>query len=89
MYQINRVDGTEIAIAETIVYIKIGDSGDFTPTNEEESIGVAVNSTPYNLMGFDAIDGAETVVVSKCDAASKIAQQQALIDELVLTALGV
>lgn len=68
MYRIIKIDGTELGITDSVNYIMIGDSGCFTPATPKTAIGVAFNSTPYNLVGHNEIEGAETVVVSHTDA---------------------
>ena len=66
MYRIIKVsDGTEIGVTDTIEFIRYGNSGCFVPADQKHAIGVAVNSVPYNLVGHDEIEGAETVVVSE------------------------
>lgn len=72
MYRIIKIDGTELGITDSVNYIKIGSSGDFTTAAESEAIGVAFNSTPYNLMGHSDIEGAETVIVSKIDGGAEV-----------------
>ena len=82
-------DGTEIGVSDSIFYIKVGQAGDFVPTDREHATGVAVDSTPYNLIGFDQIAGAPTVVVSEFDGGKTVQEQRKLIDGLILSALGV
>lgn len=72
MYRIIKIDGTELGITDSVNYIKIGASGDFTTATETDAIGVAFNSTPYNLMGHSDIEGAETVIVSKIDGGAEV-----------------
>lgn len=72
MYRIIKIDGTELGITDSVNYIKIGAGGDFTTAAETDAIGVAFNSTPYNLMGHNIIAGAETVVVSKIDGGAEV-----------------
>lgn len=50
---------------------------------------MAFDSVPYNLVGHEDIDGADTVVVSKCDGGAMVAHQRDLVDELILSALEV
>lgn len=83
------LDGTELGMTDSVLYIKIGNSGSFTPCSVDEAIGVAFNSEPYNLVGHDEIEGAGTVVVAKCDGGSLVAHQRDLVDELILSALEV
>lgn len=66
-----------------------GNSGCFVPADQKHAIGVAVNSVPYNLVGHDEIEGAETVVVSEIDGGAVLAKQGSLVDDLILSALGV
>ena len=83
MYRIITLDGTELGMTDSVLYIKIGNSGSFTPCSVDEAIGVAFNSEPYNLVGHDEIEGAGTVVVAL------VAHQRDLVDELILSALEV
>ena len=90
MYRIIKVsDGTEIGVTDTIEFIRYGNSGCFDPADQKHAIGVAVNSVPYNLVGRDEIEGAETVVVSEIDGGAVLAKQGSLVDDLILSALGV
>ena len=81
MYRIITLDGTELGMTDSVLYIKIGNSGSFTPCSVDEAIGVAFNSEPYNLVGHDEIEGA--------DGGSLVAHQRDLVDELILSALEV
>lgn len=67
MYRIIKTDGTELGIVETPTYIKVTASGCFAPTDKDSAVGVAYQSTAYNLFGSDAIADAETVIVSEVD----------------------
>lgn len=82
MYRIIKVsDGTEIGVADTVEFIRYGKSGCFVPATQEEAIGVAYNCVPYNLVGFEEIEGADTVVVSKIDA-GEVMKEMASYSEL-------
>lgn len=88
MYRITNINtGASLGAVDNVVYIKIGKSGDFTPTTENEAIGVALNGVPYNLMGHEEIEGADTVVVSEFDGGALVAEQQRIIDNLLISAL--
>lgn len=89
MFRIIKVDGTELGMTDSVLYIKIGSSGSFAPCSANEAIGVAFNSEPYNLFGHEEIDGADTVIVSVCDGGALVAHQRDLVDELILSALEV
>lgn len=67
MYTITTLTGTILGITESPTYIKLHPKGGFTLATAEDAVGVAYRSVPYNLIGHDAIDGAETVVVAEMD----------------------
>ena len=70
MYRIIKVsDGTEIGVTDAIEFIRYGKNGCFVPAAQDEAIGVAYNCIPYNLIGHDEIEGADTVVVSEIGGA--------------------
>lgn len=87
MYRIITTDGTELGITDTVNYIRYGNSGCFVLCQEEDAIGVAFDGAPYNLIGNNEIQEADTVVVSKVDGGSMVSYQRSLIDELIITAL--
>lgn len=72
MYRIIKIDGTELGITDSVNYIKIGASGDFTTATKETAIGVAYDSIPYNLNGYSEIEGADTVIVSAIDGGAEV-----------------
>jgi hypothetical protein len=73
MYKISKQNGEVIGITESPTYIKLHPNGGFTLAGEADAIGVAYRSVPYNLIGHDDIDGAETVVVSEMDGGASAA----------------
>ncbi len=88
MYRITSINtGANLGAVDKVVYIKIGESGDFAPTTEDKAIGVALNSVAYNLAGHEEIEGADTVVVSEFDGGALVAEQQRIIDSLLISAL--
>lgn len=74
MYRIIKLDGTELGMTDSVLYIKVSNSGSFTPCPVDEAIGVAFNSEPYNLIGHNEIDGADTVVVSAVDGGAQVVE---------------
>lgn len=72
MYRVIKIDGTKLGITDSVNYIKIGASGDFTFAPKEEAVGVAFNSVAYNLVGHSEIEGADTVVVSAIDGGAEV-----------------
>lgn len=92
MYRIiSTIDGRELGTVDHVTYIKIGASGSYVFANQEDAVGVSVNGTPYNLVGHedihDADTAAETVVVSEFDGGTLVAEQQRIIDGLLISAL--
>ena len=87
MYRIIKTDGTEIGLTDSVFYIKISQNGSFCPCHEDEAVGVAYRSTPYNLFGHEDIEGADTVLVTKVDGGALVGHQGVLVDELILAAL--
>ena len=84
MYRIIKVaDGAEVGITEAVNYIKIGSSGSLTTATKNDAVGIAFDSIPYNLVGHDEIEGAETVVVSEIDGGTAVSHQQSAINEKV------
>ncbi len=72
MFRIIKIDGTELGITDSVNYIKISANGCFAPTDKENAIGVAFQSTPYNLVGHEDIEGADTVIVSAIDGGAEM-----------------
>lgn len=89
MFRIIKIDGTELGITDSVNYIKIGESGDYTTASEQDAIGIAFNSEPYNLLGHEDIEGADTVIVSNVNGGNMVYEQRNLIDELIIAALEV
>ena len=89
MYRIIKIDGTELGITDSVNYIKIGESGDYVTASEQDAIGIAFNSEPYNLLGHEDIEGADTVIVSNENGGNMVYEQRNLIDELIIAALEV
>ena len=88
MYRITNINsGANLGAVDKVTYINIGASGDFHPAPEDEAIGVALNGVAYNLLGHEEIEGADTVVVSEFDGGALVAEQQRIIDGLLISAV--
>lgn len=88
MYRIVSVTtGAEIGVVDAVSYIKVGSSGSYTPATLEDATGVAVNSVAYDLMGHDEVNGADTVLVTKFDGGATVAEQQRIINGLLISML--
>ncbi|MBE6606892.1 MAG: hypothetical protein E7635_07670 [Ruminococcaceae bacterium] len=68
MYKITKTDGTELGVTDSVLYIKINDNKSYSPASAEEAVGIAYCNTAYNLIGYEEIAGAETVIISEVDA---------------------
>ena len=89
MYKLIKTDGTTLGYTERVNYIKISTNGCYVFTEKESAIGVAYNSTPYNLLGHNDIENADTVIVKEEDIgvfAKSIEQNAANIDYLSMMA---
>jgi len=68
LYRIIKMDGSELAVVAKAMWVKIGPSGSLAPAkNRGDAVGIAYQSTAYNLLGFDRIPDAETVMVAEVD----------------------
>ena len=75
MFKIINAEGLELGMTERPYYIRLSESGSYTPCSEKEAQGVALNSTPYHLFGHTAMDGLETVVLAETDAGRVLKEQ--------------
>lgn len=88
MYRIVSVNtGDEIGVVDDVTYIKVGESGSYTNATKDDATGVAVNSVAYDLVGCDDVNGTDTVIVTKFDGGATIAEQQRIINGLLITML--
>lgn len=76
MYRIIRIDGVELGLTDEVHYIKYGNYGTFVSADRANAIGIAYKNVPYNLLGFNEIDGAETVLVSNVSTADELMGQK-------------
>ena len=82
MFRIITTNGVELGFTETVRYIKRNPNQCFVACDKKDAIGVAYNSTPYNLLGHNEIEEAETVIVSEFDGGAELARVKALNDTL-------
>lgn len=87
MYQIMKMDGTELGMTDSVHYIKISGNGCFINTTAKEAIGIAYQGVPYNLMGHSEIEDADTVFVSKRDSGFEMKEHRSVIEGLIQTVL--
>jgi hypothetical protein len=81
MYRISVADGPTLGYTEKVRYIKISESGAFIECPFKEAVGLALKSTPYNLLGKNEIPGAETAVVWEEDLGEYLEKADALEEQ--------
>ena len=87
MYKIINADGRELGMTEQPYYIRLSESGSYTPCGEKEAQGVALNGTPYHLFGRAAMEGLETVVLAETDS-GHILQEQETVNSITFVTLA-
>lgn len=73
MYTITKTNGSLVGITESLTYIKLHPNGGFTLATADDAVGVAYRSVPYNLIGHDDIEDADTVIVAEMDGGATTA----------------
>lgn len=71
MYRIVK-DGAELALIEAPSYVRKAENGCFVLCQEAEATGIAHNGTVYHLLGREALEGAESVILEAADAGAEI-----------------
>lgn len=92
MYRIvSCTSGIEIGLVDEVTYIRISDEGSFTPTDEDHAQGVAFDSVPYAIQDREVPENnsfVDTVTVSRFNGGEYIAEQQRVLDSMVLSMLS-
>ena len=65
-------EGAVIGMTEKPTYIRQSPNGCYVLCQEPDATGVAFNGTAYHLLGRDALEGAETVMLEEADAGTEI-----------------
>lgn len=65
-------DGTSLGMTEAPTYVRQAENGCFVLCREAEATGIAHNGTVYHLLGREALEGAESVILEAADAGSEI-----------------
>ena len=71
MYRIVK-DGAELALIEAPNYVRRAGNGCFVLCQEAEAAGIVYNGTVYHLLGREALEGAESVILEAADAGAEI-----------------
>lgn len=65
-------DGTILGMTEAPTYVRQAENGCFVLCQEAEATGIAHNGTVYHLLGREALEGAESVILEAADAGAEI-----------------
>lgn len=65
-------DGTSLGMTEAPTYVRQAENGCFVLCQEVEATGIAHNGTVYHLLGREALEGAESVILEAADAGAEI-----------------
>ena len=71
MYRIVK-DGTPLALIEAPTYVRQAGNGCFVLCQEAQATGITHNGTVYHLLGREAVEGAESVILEVADAGAEI-----------------
>ena len=71
MFRISK-DGVSLGMTEAPNYIKQADNGSYILCPEPEASGIACAGNGYHLLGREAMEGVETVVLEETDAGTEI-----------------
>lgn len=82
MYRIVK-DGAEMALTEAPNYVRKAGNGCFVLCQEPEAVGIAHGGTVYHLLGREALEGAESVILEETDAGAVITEAKDLAVENV------
>lgn len=82
MFRIIKTNGEELGMTEKVNYIKIASNGCFISADKKDAIGVAFNSSPYNLFGHDEIKDVDTVLIREIDGGMATANLEAGLADL-------
>ena len=87
MYKIFKNDET-IAYVETPTYIKLHENGSYVLSDLDNAEGIAVNGTPYHLLGKPDMKGTEeTAMITEVDSGNIIKNQQTELDVMITNIL--
>lgn len=65
-------DGTSLGMTEAPTYVRQAENGCFVLCQEAEATGIAHNGTVYHLLGREALEGAESVILEAADVGAEI-----------------
>lgn len=65
-------DGTSLGMTEAPTYVRQAENGCFVLCQEGQATGIAYGGTVYHLLGREALEGAESVILEEADAGAEI-----------------
>ena len=65
-------EGTSLGMTEAPTYVRQAENGCFVLCQEAKATGIAYNGTVYHLLGREALEGAESVILEAADAGAEI-----------------
>lgn len=65
-------DGTSLGMTEAPTYVRQAENGCFVLCQEGQATGIAYGGTVYHLLGREALEGAESVILEETDAGTEI-----------------
>lgn len=65
-------DGTSLGMTEAPTYVRQAENGCFVLCQEGQATGIAYGGTVYHLLGREALEGAESVILEEMDAGAEI-----------------
>lgn len=69
-------DGTSLGMTEAPTYVRQAENGCFVLCQEGQATGIAYGGTVYHLLGREAVEGAESVILEKTDAGDLVKRIQ-------------
>lgn len=71
MYKIIK-DGATLAQTEAVNYVRLQDNGCYALCNEPDARGIVHNGTVYHLLGREALEGCDSVVLEQFDGGAEL-----------------
>ena len=65
-------EGTSLGMTEAPIYVRQAENGCFVLCQEGQATGIAYGGTVYHLLGREALEGAESVILEETDAGAEI-----------------
>lgn len=65
-------DGTSLGMTEAPTYVRQAENGCFVLCQEGQATGIDYGGTVYHLLGREALEGAESVILEETDAGAEI-----------------